>query len=210
MAYKFVREDEEIEALLPALAVGPEKDARIHRPYSSLHLGGAFVLGLLAAIGVQQLCAPRTSFTAVHKAHPVAYAPPWAGLSIVEPFPPASPTNAYPELFPTDVGHAGPTPTGAEPALVATAPVLPMYTQAPHLVAPAETKDGKDASDGWDLFRKWGNLSPWYSVPRGAFGIDAGAEAPEGCSVTGLHLLHRHGARYPTGGGTGFVFAHLK
>jgi hypothetical protein len=50
----------------------------------------------------------------------------------------------------------------------------------------------------FDLFKKWGNLSPWYSVKRGAYGIDSDAGAPDGCKVTGLHLLHRHGARYPT------------
>ena len=53
----------------------------------------------------------------------------------------------------------------------------------------------------FNLFRSWGNLSPWYSVPRGAFGIDDTAEPPHGCVVTGLHLLHRHGARYPTAWG---------
>ena len=48
------------------------------------------------------------------------------------------------------------------------------------------------------MFRSWGNLSPWYSVPRDAFGVHTSPEAPDACTVNGLHFLHRHGARYPT------------
>ncbi|KXN93292.1 3-phytase B, partial [Leucoagaricus sp. SymC.cos] len=50
----------------------------------------------------------------------------------------------------------------------------------------------------FNMLEKWGNLSPWYSIGRGGFGLDSGVEAPETCRVTGLHFLHRHGARYPT------------
>lgn len=48
--------------------------------------------------------------------------------------------------------------------------------------------------------RHWGNLSPMYSLPQDTFGIQTGPEIPPGCSLDQLHLLHRHGARYPTGG----------
>jgi hypothetical protein len=34
--------------------------------------------------------------------------------------------------------------------------------------------------------------------------MDDTAEPPAGCVVTGLHLLHRHGARYPTAWGACF------
>ena len=119
--------------------------------------------------------------------------------------------------FDCSVGFPGGTPTGAEPALIATAPSLPLQTGAAQLVPPKIHKQIYSAHDGdggedeekeshnhhkterpFNLFRSWGNLSPWYSVPRGAFGIDATAEPPSGCVVTALHLLHRHGARYPT------------
>ncbi|KAG6329988.1 hypothetical protein ID866_9102 [Astraeus odoratus] len=132
-------------------------------------------------------------------------------------YPPPSPTNNFPELFPTNVGYAGSTPTGAEPALMATAPSQPLQTGAAELVAPSalpgenskhnETKGERE----FNLFRSWGNLSPWYSVPRGAFGIDEGPEPPEGCHITGVHVLHRHGARYPTGSSSGpaVVALHL-
>ena len=38
-------------------------------------------------------------------------------------------------------------------------------------------------------------------MPRGAFGIDEGAEPPAECEIKGVHILHRHGARYPTAWG---------
>jgi hypothetical protein len=41
---------------------------------------------------------------------------------------------------------------------------------------------------------------------RGAFGVHSGPETPHTCRVTGLHLLHRHGARYPTAWGEGILF----
>ncbi|KAF9239899.1 phosphoglycerate mutase-like protein [Melanogaster broomeanus] len=135
------------------------------------------------------------------------YASPWVGSTTVHNYPPLSPTNHFPELFPTDVGYPGGTPTGAEPALIVTAPSQPLQTGAAQLVAPAytafpETSSQPKHSTPYDrpfnLFRSWGNLSPWYSVPRGAFGIDEGPEPPGGCEIKGVHVLHRHGARYPT------------
>lgn len=121
-------------------------------------------------------------------------APPYAGSSEVHNFPPPSPTNFFPSLFPTNVGYAGPTPTGAEPGLIGTAPSYPMHTGAPHLVSPFSA----NKEHNFDLFKYWGNLSPWFSVERGTFGLDSSPETPDTCRVTGLHLLHRHGARYPT------------
>ncbi|KAJ4475816.1 hypothetical protein C8R41DRAFT_964937 [Lentinula lateritia] len=56
----------------------------------------------------------------------------------------------------------------------------------------------KEKSDSWDLFKHWGNLSPWYSNERGTFGLDSGPRTPDTCRVTGMHFWHRHGARYPT------------
>lgn len=160
------------------------------------------------------------------------YAPPWVGSTVVNNYPPPSPTNDFPELFPTkyvflrsrvpflehsflvflsrynSVGYPGNTPTGAEPAIIATAPTQPLQTGAAELVAPAYTslphppsKSSTPSERPFNIFRSWGNLSPWYSVPRGAFGIDEGAEPPAGCDIKGLHLLHRHGARYPTAWG---------
>ncbi|KAH8087891.1 phosphoglycerate mutase-like protein [Cristinia sonorae] len=130
-------------------------------------------------------------------------ASPDAGSTEVHQFPPPSPTNAFPSLFPTSVGYAGPTPTGAEPGLIQTAPAYPLHTGAPHLVSPSsfvsKHNSSSSSSSHFDLFKHWGNLSPWFSVGKGTFGVDSTPEAPETCQITGLHFLHRHGARYPTG-----------
>ncbi|KAG6881031.1 hypothetical protein C0993_003155, partial [Termitomyces sp. T159_Od127] len=125
------------------------------------------------------------------------FAPPYVGSTQVHKFPPASPTNANPTLSPSNVGYPGGTPTGAEPNVIETAPAYPIHSGAAQLVAPNTL--GSKANEGkkFDLFRKWGNLSPWYSVGR-AFGIDSEPTVPDTCRVTGLHFLHRHGARYPT------------
>lgn len=124
-----------------------------------------------------------------------ARAEPWVGSTEVHPYPPASPSNYDPTIFPSDVGYPGPTTTGAEPALLATAPAYPKLTSGGQglLVVPDELSTGN-----FDILKKWGNLSPWYSNPVGTFGVETGPEPPDGCSVTGLHFLHRHGARYPT------------
>ena len=124
-----------------------------------------------------------------------ARAEPWVGSTVVHSYPPTSPTNDNPLLFPSDVGFPGPTPTGDEPAVVATAPAYPQdFGGQGLLIVPDDLSDGK-----FNLLEKWGNLSPWRSNPPGTFGVKSGPETPQGCSVTGLHLLHRHGARYPTG-----------
>ena len=119
------------------------------------------------------------------------------GSTDVHHYPPSHPTNAFPDLFPSDVGYPGPTPTGAEPALVATAPAYPLHTRPPHLLPPQALSNHSNSS--FDIFTHWGNLSPWFSLPRQAFGLDSGLDPPHGCRITALHLLHRHGARYPTG-----------
>ncbi|KAF7296481.1 AB hydrolase-1 domain-containing protein [Mycena chlorophos] len=195
------REAYERESLLPESS-GDSKYLYPHSAYSRPrfnlnHLLTAFVAGTLACFVTQYAICGPACFTyhreQVAAASPVAaLANPAAGSTERHHFPPVSPTNAFPSLFPTNVGYAGGTPTGAEAAVIATAPSYPFHTDAPVLLAP------KPANSSFNILRKWGNLSPWYSVPRGTFGLDSGPEIPETCRVTGLHLLHRHGARYPT------------
>jgi hypothetical protein len=44
-------------------------------------------------------------------------------------------------------------------------------------------------------------LSPWYSVRSADYGLpNASPLIPDGCDITQMHLLYRHGARYPTSG----------
>ena len=201
----------EEEALLPQyedprpladyLNAGERKRAKI---FQRVYLLSSFLAGVALCLVAQFLwCYMRPSDLGTNTAVPPGrgqvevFAPPYAGSSEVHNFPPASPTNNFPSLFPTNVGYAGPTPTGAEPSLIVNAPSYPVHTGAPHLVSPFATKK-KNGSAKFDLFQHWGNLSPWFSVERGAFGLDSGPETPETCEITGLHLLHRHGARYPT------------
>ncbi|KAF8228627.1 phosphoglycerate mutase-like protein [Tricholoma matsutake] len=201
--------EHERETLLPAtsssnnteLDVLPSKSSSrlLRRQYSILYLIISFFAGSIACLTVQFLCgSTSTTGTAnTNSNNEDLFAPPYVGSTVHHPFPPPSPTNAVPTLFPTDVGYAGGTPTGAEPAIIATAPSYPVHSGAPQLVEPG-TLGKQKSSPGFDIFRKWGNLSPWYSVPQTAFGLDSSPETPETCRVTGLHLLHRHGARYPT------------
>jgi len=128
------------------------------------------------------------------------FVPPYVGSTEVHNYPPTNPTGVNTEFFPTDVGYPGPTPTGAEPAVFLTAPSYPQHSGAPNLLIPPQFAGAKTKSgEPFDLFRSWGNLSPWFSNSKGTFGVDSGPEPPETCRVTGLHFVHRHGARYPTG-----------
>jgi hypothetical protein len=160
----------------------------------------AFVGGVLGCL-LAQYALRGSSYLSSSSITPHVY----AGSTERHHFPPTSPTNAFPSLFPTSVGYTGGTPTGDEPALLVTGPSYPIHTGAAQLVVPSlkGTDKGKGKGKGkksFDLFKKWGNLSPWYSVKRTAFGLDSSPEPPETCRVTGLHFLHRHGARYPTAG----------
>ncbi|KAK8128817.1 histidine phosphatase superfamily [Apiospora sp. TS-2023a] len=128
-------------------------------------------------------------------------AAPFAGSPTSDIYPPSG-TSVNSELFPPEsvVGFAGPTPTGVEPAAVQTAPIYP-YNEGDSssfpLVAPNAHGAGADST--FNMKKSWGNLSPWYSVPSADYGLPGASPLiPEGCTITQLHLLYRHGARYPT------------
>ncbi|KAF3068449.1 3-phytase A [Daldinia childiae] len=138
-------------------------------------------------------------------------ASPHAGSATSDLFPPPS-TSVDSALFPpeAEVGFPGPTPTGAEPAAIQTAAAYP-YNRGPTnqfpLVAP-QPHGQSETSDKFDITKYWGNLSPWYSLSSADFGLpDTSPLAPPGCSVTQVHLLYRHGARYPTTGAAPAQFA---
>jgi hypothetical protein len=104
------------------------------------------------------------------------------------------------------VGFPGPTATGVEPAAIETAPSYATNDQAAgnYPLVVDKTEDGKKV----DIERYWGNLAPWYSVPSSAYGLPkASPKVPDQCSVTQVHLLYRHGARYPTSGSAPSTFA---
>jgi hypothetical protein len=99
----------------------------------------------------------------------------------------------------SSIGFAGPTPTGKEPALIITAPHLPLQTAQPPLVfAHPSGGDSKhkhsDKDKEFNILQSWGQLSPWYSVE--SHGLKkAESVQPEGCKIVGMHWLQRHGAR---------------
>ena len=115
-------------------------------------------------------------------------------------------------LFPPEsvVGFPGPTPTGVEPAMAQTAPIYPYATGASNsFPLVAEQPKGHSAlSTNFDITKYWGNLSPWYSVSSADYGLpDTSPLIPDGCTINQVHLLYRHGARYPTTGSAPSTFA---
>jgi hypothetical protein len=94
-----------------------------------------------------------------------------------------------------------PYAAGDEAFAIQTAPAIPAIENESPIVRP-ETYDhkGSGSGSGWefDPIRSWGNLSPMFSLPPDTFGLpDASPVIPEGCSIDAVHILHRHGARYP-------------
>ncbi|KAJ7256264.1 histidine phosphatase superfamily [Mycena rebaudengoi] len=173
----------ELESFLPAHRKPTATACRSKPKFGHGSLLNAFVDGALACFLTQYaICGSSCFFHPKNDNAPSIAAPdvfvlasPWAGVTERYNYPPPTPTNAFPSMFPTDVGYAGKTPTGAEPAVIATAPSYPVHTGAPVLVTPNmfSRKKGKK----FDLLTKWGNLSPYSMEP-------------------GLHLLHRGTASY--------------
>jgi hypothetical protein len=114
-------------------------------------------------------------------------------------------------LFPPEsvVGFPGPTPTGLEPAAAKTAPAYP-YNEGDANQFPLINPQphGSSADSTFDITKYWGNLSPWYSLRSADYGLpEADPLIPKGCDITQLHLLYRHGARYPTSDAAPQTFA---
>jgi hypothetical protein len=107
------------------------------------------------------------------------------------------------------VGFPGPTPTGVEPNAIQTAPSYPYnQNEAKSFPLIAPQPRGNNEQSKFDITRYWGNLSPWYSLRSADYGLpDASPLVPEGCDVTQMLLLYRHGARYPTSGAAPGTFA---
>nr|ODN93254.1 acid phosphatase [Cryptococcus depauperatus CBS 7841] len=132
------------------------------------------------------------------------------GSTVSDVYPPAG-TSVNSELFAPEsvVGYPGPTRTGVEPAAAATAAVY-AYNDGASSNFPLAVDQPKDhsGSERFDIFKYWGNLSPWYSVDSSFYGLnDTSPLIPEQCSITQVHMLYRHGARYPTSGSGPAKFA---
>ncbi|KAI0322228.1 histidine phosphatase superfamily [Amylostereum chailletii] len=145
-------------------------------------------------------------------ANPVAQRPTpqassFAGSTVTFAFPPPNITASFPDPnFPdkTQVGFPGPTPTGDEAFAIETAPAIAFVNNIDPIIRPSDF----DKPGSFDIVRSWGNLSPWYSFPAGTFGLPKSSPVvPEGCAIKQVHILHRHGARYPAGGAGPAAFA---
>ncbi|KAJ6545482.1 histidine phosphatase superfamily [Mycena capillaripes] len=141
-----------------------------------------------------------------------AVASSFAGSTATALFPPANVTRTATDtkFFPdaSAVGYAGPTPTGDEAASIATAPAVALVDTLFPLVQPepADKNPGSKSESQFDILAHLGSLSPFQSVE--SLGLpDASPRIPAGCAITQVHLLHRHGARYPTSGGNAFANA---
>ncbi|KAG2075022.1 phosphoglycerate mutase-like protein [Suillus decipiens] len=101
----------------------------------------------------------------------------YAGSTVVDSYPPAGATNTAIDSYFPDASQVG---------------------------YPGPTPSGTNTT--FNVMRHWGNLGPMYSVE--SFGLpDASPIIPEGCGLNTVHLLMRHGARYPTSGSGPSQFA---
>ena len=109
----------------------------------------------------------------------------------------ATDATAIPQYFQTKPElFAGPTPTGAEPFLAQTNPA-PFASVSYIPPSPIETQEPIAGNDeNGNIFEHMGKLSPYFAGP--GFGVEE-YPLPEGAEIVWLNMLHRHGARYPTG-----------
>ncbi|KAI5809992.1 histidine phosphatase superfamily [Peziza echinospora] len=61
-----------------------------------------------------------------------------------------------------------------------------------------EKTTGHAPSKGWNLLYHLGGNSPW--IPKIDGIVDGGIDPPKGCTVDMVHMMSRHGERYPTQG----------
>lgn len=93
----------------------------------------------------------------------------------------------------------GPTATGRAPFLAESNPVafaasIPFVPNTPLETAVPIVGNTQNAS----IFQLMGQLSPYFPNPVG-FGANE-YPLPDGANISQVHMLHRHGSRYPTTG----------
>ncbi|KNG90870.1 putative acid phosphatase [Aspergillus nomiae NRRL 13137] len=95
--------------------------------------------------------------------------------------------------------YQGPTATGTSAFLAQTnpAPFKGQHRYIPN--NPLEMSEPILGADGRSIFHKMGPWSPYY-LSEDSFGVDE-YPCPVGSNITQMHLLHRHGSRYPSGEG---------
>ncbi|KAJ6036510.1 hypothetical protein N7540_000789 [Penicillium herquei] len=105
-------------------------------------------------------------------------------------------SKTQPNWFQTSPdNYAGTTETGAAPFLAQTNPApFGQATYVPN--APLETSEPISGAKGRNIFHLMGDESPYFS-PEDGFGVDE-YPLPKGANITQMHMLHRHGSRYPS------------
>ncbi|KAL3457134.1 phosphoglycerate mutase-like protein [Aspergillus heterothallicus] len=105
-------------------------------------------------------------------------------------------TTTQPDWFQDPSGsYQGFTSTGTAPSLAETNPVTFKHQSfAPN--APLQTQEPIEGAHGRNIFEVVGDLSPYFS-PKDGFGVDE-YPLPSGSRITHMHMLHRHGSRYPS------------
>lgn len=133
-----------------------------------------------------------------------------ATASLIDTFFPDASEVGFPSLTPSEfrlfllqITVSTFDSAGDEAQAIATAPAMPKVNSFFPLIRP-ETADKKGIE--FDVITSWANLSPMQSTS--SLGLPGASELiPEGCQLNQVHLLHRHGARYPTTGSSPAVFA---
>ncbi|KAK0642429.1 3-phytase A [Lasiodiplodia hormozganensis] len=109
----------------------------------------------------------------------------------------SSSATSVPDYFQSTLHqYEGPTATGEAPFLAETnaAPFSGVSYIAPQ---PLETQQPiLGNTEKKNIFQLMGHLTPYTPNPEG-FGVDE-YPLPPGTNITQLHMLHRHGERYPT------------
>ena len=106
--------------------------------------------------------------------------------------------------------YPGPTATGQAPFLAQINPVpgdgLSTGTRSFVPNTPLETAEVVPSnSEDINIFEYMGNLSPYFPNPVG-FGVEE-YSLPSTCKIVQVHVLSRHGSRYPTEGSSLSEFA---
>ncbi|KDQ12411.1 hypothetical protein BOTBODRAFT_634204 [Botryobasidium botryosum FD-172 SS1] len=171
-----------LPTVLPRLPIVPTKSSAGARSLSWWHSdpGGRllfFLLGFLTCIAYQSSSPSfchRPLNAAAHLKALDSSAYHTASPAPVHPYPPAAPTNVIPFLFPTKVGYSGPTATGAEPALLATAPAYPFFHRgAPNLAIPKPLGDNSGQQRIFNMAESWGNMPPRRPMGFWRLSLDA-------------------------------------
>ena len=110
-----------------------------------------------------------------------------------------SESSTVPEYFQTTPQiYAGPTPTGEIAPFLAQTNPAPFGHGASYVPnTPLETAlPISDNPNNASIFDNMGQLTTYQPNPAG-FGVDE-YPVPPGANISQIHMLHRHGSRYPT------------